>query len=190
MKAKVDSGNGSRSEVFSSCPNSTRAIACPRRLSGPRFQPPAPKEKLGAERKPGRAAVTQTTNSLTQIRVKFASCCFFVPRSQYFDRTSEGNMKMPSKNKNAVISYVLRKHGRIQLEMLLLIVLSRIVKILSLLEDKDQVNSTRNFNERFGLKRPGSFITPFPFLTFLVFVAINQDSIQGQGEILLVTSSY
>lgn len=37
MKAKVDSENGNRSEVFSSCPNSTRAIACPRRLSGPWF---------------------------------------------------------------------------------------------------------------------------------------------------------
>lgn len=157
MQAKVDSENGNRSEVFSLCPNSTRAIACPRRLSGPWFQPPAPKEKIGAERKPGRAAVTQTRNSLTQIRVKFASCCFFVPRSQYFDRTSEGNMKMPSKNKNAVISYVLRKHGRIQPEMLLVIFLSRIVKIRPLLEDKDQVNSTRNFNERQRPKKTWQF---------------------------------
>lgn len=157
MQAKVDSENGNRSEVFSLCPNSTRAIACPRRLSGPWFQPPAPKEKIGAERKPGRAAVTQTRNSLTQIRVKFALCCFFVPRSQYFDRTSEGNMKMPSKNKNAVISYVLRKHGRIQPEMLLVIFLSRIVKIRPLLEDKDQVNSTRNFNERQRPKKTWQF---------------------------------
>ena len=32
--------------------------------------------------------------------------------------------------------------------MLLVIFLSRIVKIRPLLEDKDQVNSIRNFNER------------------------------------------
>lgn len=158
MKAKVDSENGNRSEVFSSCPNSTRAIACPRRLSGPWFQPPASKEKIGEEGKPGRAASCNTDKKqFNLLRVKFASFCFFVPRSQFFDRTSEGTMKMPSKNKNAVVSYVLRKHGRIQPEMLLVILLSRIVKIRPLLEDKDQVNSTRNFNERQRPKKTWQF---------------------------------
>ena len=54
--------------------------------------------------------------------------------------------------------------------MLLVIVLSRNVKIRPSLEEKGQVNSTRNSMNVRGLKRPDSFITPFPFLTFLVFV--------------------
>ena len=158
MKAKVDSENGNRCEVFSSCPNSTRAIACPRRLSGPWFQPPTSKEKIGEEGKPGRAANCNTDKKQFNLdKGKICFILFFRSQVPIFDRTSEGTMKMPSKNKNAVVSYVLRKHGRIQPEMLLVIVLSRNVKIRPLLEEKGQVNCTRNFNERQRPKKTWQF---------------------------------
>ena len=76
----------------------------------PKFHPGdcLPEKTLGTfvlaaspKRKNGRGGETGESSCFRffQIRVKFASCCSFVPRSQYLDRTSEGNMKMQSKNK-------------------------------------------------------------------------------------------